>query len=222
MSMIPESAPALFALDPNDFVTARDQRARELRAAGEKDEAAAVKALRRPTVPVWALNQVARERPHVVDALVTAEGHAHAAKDKDVRAALAQRRERLQDVVRAARDIIDGSGRSPDPHELDLTSALSTILASDALTRAFRDGVLTKTVDENAEIEWPDVTGTPPPRERSPARPSRALVRARDELERRQAAVEDAIKRVAEAQRALADAREAAARAEAEVARLEP
>src|SRR5262249_38111386 len=65
VSMIPESAHALFALDPNDFVTARDQRARELRKEGEKDEAAAVKALRRPTVPVWALNQVARQRPEV-------------------------------------------------------------------------------------------------------------------------------------------------------------
>jgi hypothetical protein len=219
--MIPESAHALFALDPNDFVTARDQRARELRDAGEKEEAKAVKALRRPAVPVWALNQVARQRPDVVEALVAAEAQAHAPKDKDVRAALAQRRERLQDAVRAARDIIDGSGRPPDAHELDLTSALSSILASDELTRQFRDGVLTETVDENAEIEWPDVTGTPPPREPAPARPSRSLTRARDELERRQAAVEEATRRVAEAERALADAREAAARAEGEVARLE-
>jgi hypothetical protein len=219
--MIPESAHALFALDPNDFVTARDQRARELRKEGEKDEAAAVKALRRPTVPVWALNQVARQRPDVVEALIAAEAQAHATKDKDVRAALAQRRERLQDVVRAARDIIDGSGRSADPHELDLTSAVSTILASEGLTSDFREGVLTKTVDENADIEWPDVTGTPPPREPAPARPSRALARARDELERRQAAVDDATRRVADAERALADARDAVARAEAEVARLE-
>jgi hypothetical protein len=221
VSVIPESAHALFALDPNDFVTARDQRARELRKEGEKDEAAAVKALRRPTVPVWALNQVARQRPEVVEALVAAEAAAHAAKDKDVRAALAQRRERLQDVVRAARDIIDGSGRSADPHELDLTSAVSTILTSDELTGDFREGVLTKTVDENADIEWPDVTGTPPPREPAPERPSRALVRARDEVARRQVAVDDAAQRVAAAERTLADARDALAHAEAEVARLE-
>ncbi len=221
MSMVPESAHALYALDPNDFVAARDQRARELRGAGDKEEATAVKSLRRPPVPVWALNQVARQRPDLVDALVTAEAQAHAAKDEEVRGALAQRRERLQDVVRAARDIIDGSGRPADTHEVDVTSALGTILASDELKEAFVDGVLTKTVDENAELEWPDVTGTSKPRESAPARPSRELMRARDDLERRRAAVETATQNLTEAQQALADATEAVARAEAEVARLE-
>src|SRR5262249_14317933 len=131
--------------------------------------------------------------------------------------------ESLQDVIRAARDIIDGSGRSADSQELEVTSALSTILASDELTRDLRGGVLTKTVDENAELEWPDVTGTPQGHEPAQARrPSRAPTRARDELERRRAVLDDAIRRVADAERALADARDGVARAEAEVDRLEP
>lgn len=216
----PSPAHELFSLDPNDFVAARDQLAKDLRAQGDKDAAKAVKGMRRPTVPIWALNQVARERPDEIEQLVAASARAQAAKDKDVRDALAQRRDALHDVVVAARQIIEGSGRSADPHELDLTSALSTILVSEALTKDLRDGSLTRVEDPAAEIEWPDVSGTPPAREESQA-PSRALVRAREELERRRSAVDDAVRRVADAERLLAVAQEAMAKAEQDVARLE-
>jgi hypothetical protein len=216
---VPEAAHSLYSLDPNDFVTARDQLVRKLRQEQQRDAASEVKALRRPPVPVWALNQVARERPDQVEALITASSRAQAAKDKDVRKALADRRDRLHDVVVAARQMIDGSGRSADAHELDLTSALSTILASEQLTTDFREGVLTRVTDDTAEIEWPDVSGTPPPQaERGP---SRELVRAREVLERRRAAVEDATSRVADAERALSAARDALAKAEEDVARIE-
>jgi hypothetical protein len=216
---VPDAAHSLYSLDPNDFVTARDQLARKLRQEKQRDAANEIKALRRPPVPVWALNQVARERPDQVEALINASSRAQAARDKDVRDALAERRDRLHDVVVAARQMIDGSGRSADAHELDITSALSTILASEQLTTDFRDGVLTRVTDDTAEIEWPDVSGTPPPQvERGP---SRELVRAREVLERRRAAVEDATSRVADAERALSAARDALAKAEEDVARIE-
>ncbi|HEX2382887.1 MAG TPA: hypothetical protein VHI95_09640 [Acidimicrobiales bacterium] len=213
---VPASAHALYSLDPKDFVTARDLLAKKLRDEDEKEEAKLIKALRRPTIPVWALNQVARERPDQVNEVVAASSEAQAAKDKDIRDALARRRDRLHDVMVSARQIIEGSGRSPDTHELDLTSALSTILASDRLTQAFRDGVLTEVTDESAAIEWPDVSGVPPPRG-----PSAELVRAREELERRRVAAEDAASRMADAERLLAVAQQALAKAEQEVARLE-
>ncbi|MDP8988077.1 MAG: hypothetical protein M3N11_06985, partial [Actinomycetota bacterium] len=53
----------LYELEPRHFVAARDRLVRELRAAGERQAAAAVKGLRRPTVVAWALNQVARAHP---------------------------------------------------------------------------------------------------------------------------------------------------------------
>jgi hypothetical protein len=206
----------LFGLDPTDFVAARDELARELRQQGDKDAAKAVKAMRRPPVPVWALNQVARDAPDAVDALIAAGAEAQSAKGETVREALAERRQRLHDVVRAARSIIECSGRSADPHELNLTSALSTILGSERLSNDFRAGHLTEVADDAAEIEWPDVSATP-----VPPRPSRELVKAREEVERRHAAVDDAAARVTDAQRALADAQQALARAEEDVARLE-
>src|SRR5206468_5728848 len=58
---------ALFALDPSEFIAARDRDAKELRAAGRGDDAAFVKALRKPTVAAWALNQVVRTQPDAID-----------------------------------------------------------------------------------------------------------------------------------------------------------
>ena len=171
---VPDAAHPLFALDPKDFVTARDPLAKRLQKEGDKDGAKAVKALRRPTIPIWALNQVARERPDEIEALVAASSKAHAAQDKDVRDALARRRDRMHEVLVLARQMIDGSGRQADQHELDITSALSTILASDGLTRDLLDGVLTQVSDEAADIEWPDVAGAPVPRG-----PTREQIRAR-------------------------------------------
>jgi hypothetical protein len=213
---VPEAAHALFSLDPKDFVSARDLLAKQLQTEGNKEEAKAIKALRRPTVPIWALNQVARERPDEIRDLIAASSEAQSAKGTNVRDALARRRERMHDILVLARQLIDGSGRPADPHELDITSALSTILASEQLTEDLRNGVLTQVSDESADIEWPDVSGTPVSRA-----PSRELIRARDELDRRRAAVDDAASRVAEAERALAAAQEALRSAEAEVARLE-
>lgn len=240
--MVPTSARDLYALDPNDFVAARDALARELRSKGEKDDAAQVKALRRPPVPVWALNQVSRRQPDAVDALLAAGAAARGAKNETVRAALADLRTHVREIVHAARVVIEESGRPADPHELDLTSALSAIVVSEPLAADLRDGVLTQLGDDGAELEWPAVTPTAAPPsnpvakeaskpkptskptsepEPEPPRPSRQLIRAREKLERLRAAAEDAAARVAEAQRAHAAAVDAVQQGESEVARLE-
>ncbi len=49
----------LFAVPPEDFIAARNAMVAELKAAGNDDDAAAVKALRRPTVTAYAVNHLA-------------------------------------------------------------------------------------------------------------------------------------------------------------------
>jgi hypothetical protein len=63
-------ADELYGLAPSEFTSARDAKAAELRKQGARDEAKAVKALRKPTSPAWALNQVARRRAEDVEALL--------------------------------------------------------------------------------------------------------------------------------------------------------
>lgn len=53
-------ADSLYAGDPGAFVAARDALAKSLRASGDREGAAAVKALRRPSVSAWYVNVAAR------------------------------------------------------------------------------------------------------------------------------------------------------------------
>lgn len=62
----------LYGLPLSEFIAARDARAKELRAAGNKDEAAEVKQARKPSLAAWALNQAARRHPEEVDGLLEA------------------------------------------------------------------------------------------------------------------------------------------------------
>jgi hypothetical protein len=62
----PDESDDLYALDPSEFVTARNDLVRQLKADGRRDEAATVARLRRPTPSAWALNVVARRDPDLV------------------------------------------------------------------------------------------------------------------------------------------------------------
>ena len=61
----------LFDLPVGEFVKARDALVRRRKADGAREEAATVKAMRRPTMAAWAVNQVVRGNPEVGDRLVT-------------------------------------------------------------------------------------------------------------------------------------------------------
>src|SRR5947208_1402222 len=62
----------LYGLPLEEFTPARDTAAKELRAAGERDAAAEVKRLRKPSRLAWALNQVRRHDPEPVNELIAA------------------------------------------------------------------------------------------------------------------------------------------------------
>ncbi len=62
----------LYALPLSDFTRARNALAAQLREAGRAAEAAAVARLTKPSPPVWAINQVARAEPAIVETLVEA------------------------------------------------------------------------------------------------------------------------------------------------------
>jgi hypothetical protein len=79
---VEEAAEELYGLPPGEFTGARDERAKELRGAGDRDAANAVKALRRPTVAAWALNQLARRRRKELDKLLAAGDDLRAAQEE--------------------------------------------------------------------------------------------------------------------------------------------
>jgi len=64
----------LYGLPLELFTAERNALAAELRLEGDHESAAAVKALRKPTAAAWAVNQLVRAEPELVDALLGAGG----------------------------------------------------------------------------------------------------------------------------------------------------
>jgi len=80
--LVEQATEELYGLPPGDFTRARDERAKELRRDGQRDAASAVKALRKPTVAAWALNQLTRRRRKDLDALLSAGEELRAAQEE--------------------------------------------------------------------------------------------------------------------------------------------
>lgn len=109
---------ALFAGSADEFIAARDALVKALKAEGDKETAAEVKALRRPTVAAWAVNQVARKAKKDVAELVQIGDRlrdAHDALlegrgDADVRRATADRRKLVAKLTRQAVALLGAGG----------------------------------------------------------------------------------------------------------------
>jgi hypothetical protein len=68
----PELVAELYGLPLDEFVSARDARAKELRRSGDRAAADAVKRLRKPSVSAGAVNRLARRLPEEMEALLGA------------------------------------------------------------------------------------------------------------------------------------------------------
>jgi hypothetical protein len=79
---VEQAARDLYGLPPGEFTGARDARVKELRKQGEREAADAVKALRKPTVAAWALNQLARTRSRDVARLIAAGEQLRSAQEE--------------------------------------------------------------------------------------------------------------------------------------------
>jgi hypothetical protein len=120
MADVPDDAiDGLYGLALDEFVGARDALAKELRAAGRRDDAAAVKALKKPSVAAWAVNQAlrtqskaARELWQAGDALAAAQEAILGGKGSgaDLRAATERERAAVEPLVDAARGLLTASG----------------------------------------------------------------------------------------------------------------
>jgi hypothetical protein len=106
----------LYALPPDDFRAARDERASQARAAGDKDLARAITALRRPVVSAWLVNMLARTEPRqMAELLALGESlrDAQEALDGDrLRELSVRRRQLVAAMVDAAKQVAERDGRT--------------------------------------------------------------------------------------------------------------
>src|SRR5512133_2478550 len=63
-------AQRLYGLLPEEFTAARDQAARDAKANGDREGAAAITALRRPSLAAWLVNALVRHRADELEQLL--------------------------------------------------------------------------------------------------------------------------------------------------------
>jgi hypothetical protein len=148
---VPAVAIELYDATPADFVARRDALVAELRARGDRSTAAAVKALRRPTVAAAAINHLARTHPDLVEASMVA-GEALATAQRralsgvsgvDVRGAVRAHHGAIDAVLAAAPDATSWPVAVRDAVQRTLQAAA----VDDALAEDVRRGTLSRAAD---------------------------------------------------------------------------
>jgi len=196
----------LYGLPLERFVPERSALAKALRASGERDEAARVAKLRKPSVAAWAVNQLVRTQGSAVRELFEAGDQLQRAQadllggrgnPEALREAADRERAAVQQLTSTARGLLTSEG-----HELSATmlervgdTLHAAALEPDARARV-ADGSLER------ELRHVGLGESSPTRARAAPRPKpdKGAARKRDE-------------RVKAARRAVADARRAAERA---------
>src|SRR5262245_33427339 len=98
--MSSEALDQLFSAPLEEFIAKRDELAKQLKAAGDKDAAAELKKQHKPTQDAYALNQLSRSAKKELDALFAAAKAL--ATGKDFKHALEKQREALEAVRKKA------------------------------------------------------------------------------------------------------------------------
>ena len=185
----------LYALPLDEFTSARNELARQLKNEGEKDAAEEVAALVKPSVPVWAINQLARQDKAALRALLDAaaklrkaQERALAGGDSDaLRGAQTVEREAIRDLTQKAGGILEEAGR---PATRAVLERIRSTLGAAALAEPTRDALKAGRLTDEVEMSGFDALAgiAPSPRRRGEPRDElaeRRKKKAEQERERR-------------------------------------
>ncbi len=208
----------LYAAPLDEFVAERDALAKQLRSDGDREAADRVKALRKPSAAVWAVNQLARRQQKDYRALLKAGDKLRATQEKvlggespeKLQEAAAAERDLVDRLTEKGRAVLDVAGHKPTDAMLRRVSGtLHAAATRPDLREAAESGQL-EHEEETAGFGFDLLSGSVP---KAPKQKSGGDKRAR---ERKEAATE----RLEKARRELADAQDEAKEAASEVKRL--
>ena len=128
----------LYRAPLEDFISRRDELAKRLRAEKRRDDAAVVKALRKPSRTAWTLDGVVHEDPASIDRLAAAI--AEAQTGADLRTALEAVKEVVRDVAAAAARVAVRAEHPIEPSVL--VTAVQAIIGDESAFAEFRAGRL--------------------------------------------------------------------------------
>jgi hypothetical protein len=131
---VAEAAAELYGVPTDEFTAARNARAKQARDGGNRELAAAITKLPKPTAAAWLANQLVRNAAHELSALLSlgqAMRQATAALDREeLRRLTRDQRAAMAALVQRARDLANAAGqRINDPAVQGLEATLHAALA---------------------------------------------------------------------------------------------
>jgi len=149
----------LYGVELSEFIARRSALAKELRAGGRAEAAALMAAQRKPSVPAWIVNQLARRNRREVDLLLDAGHRAReeqrevlAGKQAKLDAALEQERDALRALLAAAREL------APDANAATLERVSRTLRAA-AVTEEGRELIARGRLERELDLPGFEIVG---------------------------------------------------------------
>jgi len=232
------SPPDLYGLPLDRFTAERNAHAKELKAAGKRDEAAVVAKLPKPSAAAWAVNQLVRSQRKRIDELVKRGDATIAAQEKllagkadakALRAAREAQQKALDPLLAAARKLgVSGASLERVAETLEAAAldsdAREQVLGGELVKELRREGFGLGGMELAAAAPSSSSSKADPEREEARKaakaelrRAHQAAARAAKALEAAQSRRDDAAQELEEAEAALTAARETAEQAVAGV-----
>ena len=138
----------IFDSSLEEFTRVRNELAKELSDSGDKEAAARVKALKKPSVSAWAINRITRDHPDEMRELVAMHDRvAGASGSKELRAATAERRKLMSKLEHLAAQALEAAGHGSSGTTMQKISQSLLAAASGEQTEAVLAGRLTRDLD---------------------------------------------------------------------------
>ena len=146
---------SLFKIPLAEFITARNDLAARLKRDGRADDASLVKALAKPSISAWAVNQLYWKHREAFDRLLAtsqrfrqAQPSQTAGRIADMRSSLDARNEALSHLSELATVLLRDAGHNPTPDTLHrITTTLEALSAYATISDGPAAGRLTQDVD---------------------------------------------------------------------------
>jgi hypothetical protein len=188
----------LYGVDPADFVGRRKQAETEARQRGDRDLAAAIGKLRKPSAAAWAIDSFAREFEGDIDSLLKLGDRLRDAvehgRGDEIRRLMHERSASVRAVTAGIREHADAGGHPvSDTVAVEIERTLRAAMASDEYADAVRRGVLVRALDEPGLLSmdlavaprtYSADSRTSDRTDRTTARNTERVARAERELER--------------------------------------
>jgi hypothetical protein len=218
-------ADALYAGSADDFTEARNRSAKQAQDSGDKELAARIKKLKKPSVAAWAVNLLVRRESEQIDSVLGLAEQLRAAAEAldgaELRALTRQRRQLTSALASTARSLARDAGvRLTGPVVDQVEGMLTAAMLDPVAAQVVRTGrvvtAFTSTGISELDVEGVvavpeaiDVRATPSPEEVEEAVALHVVPDGGAKLGAAEDALEEATEHVAAAERELAEAQAA-------------